>query len=91
MESDTLTLGLRLNKKGDMKMRITCKEYNRRWREKNGDQYVVRYLFDKWVVCDGYAPDCDTEIDENAIFVGKLVKVCDSFTKADTIRNLLNE
>ncbi len=70
-------------------MRITCKEYNRRLREKNLG-YVLRCLFDKWVVCDGHAPDCDTEIDENAIFCGYVVKTFDTFEEADNLRNILN-
>jgi hypothetical protein len=70
-------------------MRITCKEYNRRFRAKQHG-YVIRHLFGKWVVCDGYAPDCDTEIDENAIFCGYVVKTFDTFEEADHVRNLLN-
>ena len=70
-------------------MKITCKEYNRRWKEKNMG-YVVRNLFGKWVVCDGYAPDCESETEETAIFCGYIVKKFDTFEEADTLRNLLN-
>lgn len=70
-------------------MKITCKEYNRRWKEKNMG-YVVRNVFCKWVVCDGYAPDCDAEVEENAIFAGYIVKKFNTFEEADNLRNLLN-
>lgn len=71
-------------------MKITCKEYNKRWKEENYG-YVVRMLFGKWVVCDGYAPDSETEIDENSIFVGYIVKEFNTFEEADQLRNLLNK
>jgi len=70
-------------------MKITCKEYNRKWKEE-ARGYVVRRLFEKWVVCDGYAPDCETEVEENAIFCGYVVKEFDTFEEADKLRNLLN-
>ena len=70
-------------------MKITCREYNRQWKEKNLG-YVVRRLFDKWVVCDGYAPDCESECNENDIFCGYIVKRFNTFEEADKLRNLLN-
>ena len=70
-------------------MKITCKEYNRRWKEKRLG-YVVRNIFGKWAVCDGYAPDCETEVEENAIFCGYIVKKFNTFEEADKLRNLLN-
>lgn len=70
-------------------MKITCKEYNRRWKEENHG-YVIRHLFGKWAVCDGYAPDTDTETDEDSLHVGYLVKSFDTFEEADKLRNLLN-
>lgn len=70
-------------------MKITCKEYNRQWKEKNLG-YVVRMVFGKWVVCDGYAPDCESECDENAVFCGYIVKRFNTFEEADNLRNILN-
>lgn len=70
-------------------MEITCKEYNRRWKEKKLG-YVVRCLFGKWVVCDGYAPDCEAKVAENATFCGYVVKAFSTFEGADSLRNLLN-
>lgn len=70
-------------------MKITCKEYNRRWARK-GLGYVVRHLFGKWVVCDGFAPDCDTEVEEKRYFVEYVVKQFDTYEEADALRNILN-
>ena len=69
--------------------KITCREYNRRWREK-GLGYVVRYLLGKWVVCDGFAPDSDYEVDENALFCGHIACEFDNFEDADAARVHLN-
>lgn len=70
-------------------MKITCREYNNRWKEKKTG-YVIRYFCGKYVVCDGYAPDCDTEIDENNIFCGYIIKAFDTFEEAEKLRNILN-
>ena len=70
-------------------MKITCKQYNEIWRAKNLG-YVVRCLFGKWVVCDGYAPDSSSLTDENAIFCGYVVKRFETFEEADNLRKLLN-
>ena len=52
--------------------------------------YVIRGFGDQWLVCDGYAPDCFAEVDENAIFVGYVVKAFNSFEEAYVLRNILN-
>ena len=70
-------------------MKITCKEYNRRWEEKKLN-YVIRLVFDKWVVCDGKAPDSDALVEENAVFCGYVVKRFDNFEEAKYLQNLLN-
>ena len=71
-------------------MKITCEEYNRRWKKKNTG-YVVRGFGDKWLVCDGYAPtECFTEVEGTAIFVGYVVKAFNTFKEADNLRNILN-
>lgn len=70
-------------------MKITCREYNKKWEEKNLG-YVVRNVFGKWAVCDGYAPDSDKEVDETAIFCGYIVKRFDTFEEANALRKTLN-
>lgn len=70
-------------------MKITCREYNRRWEEKKIG-YVIRYIFGKFAVCDGCAPDSEAEVEENAIFCGYIVKRFDSYEEAKNLRNLLN-
>lgn len=70
-------------------MLITCREYNRRWREEHLG-YVVRYFCGKWVVCDGYAPDCDSEVDEKSIFCGYIVKEFDTADEALELQKILN-
>lgn len=70
-------------------MKITCKEYNKRWKEKKLG-YVIRYLFGEFVVCDGYAPDSDTEIEESAVFTGYVVKSYKTYEEAKQLRNILN-
>ena len=71
-------------------MKITCREYNKLWREKNLG-YVTRNVFGKWAVCDGYAPDSNSPTDSENLFTGYVVKWFDTFEEADELRNLLNK
>ena len=70
-------------------MKITCKEYNRRWEEKNNG-FVVRYFFGEYAVCDGYAPDCNALVDDTDIFAGNVFQFFKTFEEADKLRNYLN-
>lgn len=70
-------------------MKISGKEYNRRFKAK-GYGFVVRSFWDKWAVCDGLAPDTDDLVEETSIFLGYVVKYLPSFEEADSLRNMLN-
>lgn len=70
-------------------MKITCKEYNERFKQENHG-YVVRYLFGKYAVCDGLAPECDTLVEENSIFAGRVVKEFDTYEEVGNLRKILN-
>lgn len=70
-------------------MKITCKEYNRRFKEKNYG-YVVRIMFGTWCVCDGLAPDSDMLIDEHSLWCGTVLKSGLTMKQADELCALMN-
>lgn len=64
---------------------ITAEEYN----EALGEGWRVRYAFGKWAVCNGKAPE-GVRVGRRDVFLGDVLKWCDTMAQADTLREALN-
>lgn len=64
---------------------ITAEEYNAGM---SALGWVVRCAFGRWCVCDGKAPD-GVRVGRRDVFVGNVLKWCDTMQQADTLRDLL--
>lgn len=64
---------------------ITAEEYN----EALGEGWRVRYAFGKWAVCNGKAPE-GVRVGRRDVFLGDVLKWCDTMQQADALREALN-